>query len=110
MTAGGAGAPLFKPTFEVPKMPLSELTNHELAVAYLLNGVNLFGFDTYKHENRTKAARLRSERDEIEAELKSRTLVRPSGGLRADLEAAAEADPRVVELTAANERFVKSMA
>ncbi len=87
---------------------LTTKTDLELAVAYELNGINLFGFDTYKHENRARADNLRAERDQIAAELVARGLLTATGELRADLHARAKADDAVERLEARNASYQRN--
>lgn len=81
--------------------PVETLSDADLAVERELAGINLFGFDTYKHENRDYADKVRRRLTELDDAFKDR-------GLTEAHQKAAEADPRVVALSERNRRFIQA--
>lgn len=79
----------------------------DLLVERELNGIRLFGFDTYKHENRRRADKLRQERAALEDEAAKRGLIDArTGWLTATGQALdPESDPRVRALAEENAAF-----
>lgn len=85
-----------------------EMDDRELLVQMELVSIQLFGFDTYKHENRDRAARLRKELDELTERAIQRKLWSSSGPTQKGRELDHESDPKVERLVQQNEQFIKS--
>lgn len=89
---------------------LTKLSDLDLLVDHELVGIRLFGFDTYKHENRERASRLRKELDALHEETTRRGLREEKSGILTATGAALdhESDPRVKDLAEQNRRFIKA--
>ncbi len=85
---------------------VAEMTNDELAVETELAGIHLFGFDTYKHENRARAAEHRARYDELTAAAIARGMY-DGGQLKPEYQKVIDASPAVAALAARNEAFIK---
>lgn len=90
------------------KQEVEALSDKDLLVERELYGINLFGFDTYKHENEARAARLRTVLDLLDAESDRRGLSTPSGLTAAGRALDPESDARVIQLSQRNAQFQRS--
>lgn len=87
---------------------VTKLSDLDLLVESELAAIKLFGFSTYKHENRLSADRYRKELDALDAEATSRGLKTDVGLTPKGRALDHENDKRVVALSNRNRQHIQS--